>query len=66
MIPLLTYLHIPVYLVHIMLQIAVEMKFSLDILIGYLLQLRSVMDPKRHYKKGDSQTAKYFQVRINK
>ncbi|KAL6190757.1 hypothetical protein ACLB2K_037151 [Fragaria x ananassa] len=45
-----------------MLQIAVEMKFSLDIFIGYLLQLRSVMDPKRHYKKGDSQTAKYFQV----
>ncbi|KAL6193534.1 PREDICTED: rRNA-processing protein fcf2-like [Fragaria vesca subsp. vesca] len=27
-----------------------------------LLKLRSVMDPKRHYKKGDSQTAKYFQV----
>lgn len=22
------------------------------------------MDPKRHYKKGDSQPAKYFQVRI--
>ncbi|XP_050373909.1 rRNA-processing protein fcf2-like [Argentina anserina] len=27
-----------------------------------LLKLRNVMDPKRHYKKGDSQTAKYFQV----
>ncbi|XP_061992001.1 rRNA-processing protein fcf2-like [Rosa rugosa] len=27
-----------------------------------LLKLRSVMDPKRHYKKGDSQTSKYFQV----
>ncbi|XP_061995307.1 rRNA-processing protein fcf2-like [Rosa rugosa] len=27
-----------------------------------LLKLRSVMDPKRHYKKGDLQTSKYFQV----
>ncbi|XP_071742531.1 rRNA-processing protein fcf2-like [Rutidosis leptorrhynchoides] len=27
-----------------------------------LLKLRNVMDPKRHYKKGDSKLPKYFQV----
>ncbi|BFG14802.1 hypothetical protein CerSpe_010760 [Prunus speciosa] len=27
-----------------------------------LLKLRNVMDPKRHYKKGNSQLNKYFQV----
>ncbi|CAB4293018.1 unnamed protein product [Prunus armeniaca] len=27
-----------------------------------LLKLRNVMDPKRHYKKGNSQPNKYFQV----
>ncbi|XP_068328030.1 rRNA-processing protein fcf2-like [Pyrus communis] len=27
-----------------------------------LLKLRNVMDPKRHYKKGDAQPNKYFQV----